>query len=231
LAASRLRLREAQRLMRRVVEEHPNDMEALEALAIWSIHIGDLAAARDVTEQRASTGLLGGTPPANHMLFAHAPERAAELGREAVARHPDHMEIVYQTHRVLLWVGDVEGASRLAARLTLPGENEGRAAIVAMRQACAEGDPGRAEAVFRTLTLGDDDLAGHWLLLKLLGRNAEADALLERLDWPESLYSLSAWLIYPYFDVTLYPQLAAVLAAQGVERPPLAFEPYRCAAA
>jgi len=54
--------------------------------------------------------------------------------------------------------------------------------------------------------------------LQTLGRKAEAEALVRPLDTPGRLFTLSGLLSYTHFDPRPFPNLSAVLEAQGVQR-------------
>jgi TolB-like protein len=64
------------------------------------------------------------------------PSEAAEFSIEVLQRWPNHVGLVYQVHRTLLWAGRIMEASQLADRFNRlsPGNS-----ILNARQACAEG--------------------------------------------------------------------------------------------
>jgi len=52
----------------------------------------------------------------------------------------------------------------------------------------------------------------------LLNRKQEAYDLLKPIYDHDQLYSLSSWLIYPYFDATQFPKLQQILDREGGQR-------------
>ena len=59
-----------------------------------------------------------------------------------------------------------------------------------------------------------------------MNRPDDANQLL--LDASLDVYALASLLNYPYFDHTLFPDLAAKLEQQGIDRPFITSPPYRC---
>ena len=48
------------------------------------------------------------------------------------------------------------------------------------------------------------------------------------LDAGLDIYELASFLNYPYFDHTLFPELAGILEQQSIDRPFVTGPPYRC---
>ncbi len=135
------------------------------------------------------------------------------------------LRVLYHAHRGLLVAGDAARARAvLDEYLKRSGDEIGKL-LMQVRQACAEGRVADADALFATT---GDDASLRWLFLETLGRDAEADALLEELVETESLYGLSGFLVYPSFEARNFPALWKMLTAQGIERPPAIPIPYRC---
>jgi hypothetical protein len=136
---------------------------------------------------------------------------------------------MYQAHRALLSAGDVQAAAQLVPRLLASKLPAGSKMVVEVRQACAEGRTRDADRLLAQLKPGDSDyVSPHWLALNLLGRDDEAAKLLDFMDTPVYFNALSSYLLYPQFDVTRYPNLQAVLTAQGIHRPPAKLPPFAC---
>jgi len=127
----------------------------------------------------------------------------------------------YQAHRIYLYADRIEEAAELARRFIAAATSPTWALMVRIRQACAEGRVGDAEQYysdydFPLLLEGGTNI--QWLALQTLGRKAEAEALVRPLDTPGRLFTLSGLLSYTHFDPRPFPNLSAVLEAQGVQR-------------
>jgi hypothetical protein len=72
------------------------------------------------------------------------------------------------------------------------------------------------------------DRSVRWHLLKLLGREDEAAAILRPYAESGVAYQLADWLAYPQFDPGPFPALVEVLRREGVERPPAVDIPFKC---
>jgi TolB-like protein/tetratricopeptide (TPR) repeat protein len=145
----------------------------------------------------------------------------------ALAADPTSAQVLYQGHRALLHAGRVEQAAELAARFARLGDSGPGALLVQLRQACAEGRLADAERLGASVDREDPN---HWLVLKILGRDAEARPVLAPFDTPEQVTWLRNHLYYPFFDVTELPVLARSLASQGIVRPPPRPMPFACRA-
>jgi hypothetical protein len=127
----------------------------------------------------------------------------------------------YQSHRVYLYADRVEEAAEIGRRYIAAATDPTWTLMVRLRQACAEGRIADADALYAEYSfpeIGESRSNIHWLALKTLGRNEEAEALLRPLDEPSTLYALASLLSYTYFDPRPYPNLASTLSAQGLLR-------------
>jgi hypothetical protein len=88
-------------------------------------------------------------------------------------------------------------------------------------------DQAEAERIFASGVLQADKSA-HWQALHQLGRIKEATELLRPLDQEGSLFILSSYLAYPFFDVTKYPNLQKVLEREQIIMPANQPIPYAC---
>jgi TolB-like protein/Tfp pilus assembly protein PilF len=190
------------------------------------IAVGAYAEARDVLLRAAELGR--GTGPELQVVyqFLHRvdPEAALPLVERALAADPGSRQVLYQGHRALLYAGQIDRAAQLADAFALRDPDSGFSTVMQVRQACAEGRNEDAAAIYERV---EGDVV-QWLMLKTLGRDAEARELLRPLDTPDRLFSLSTYLAYTYFDPTDYPLLAETLARQGIERPPPRPIPFAC---
>ena len=229
-AFNEFRFSDSQRYLESYVKEYPNDAEGLtQLIGIFSNakdkegarpHINrNIEIARD--DAYEINGLL------NNMLFLGFVDEAVSLARESVARFPQHAFILYQSHRVLLWAGFTEEAAALVEpirRSEFPIDN---VLLVLVRQACAEGDRTSAEQYLdQALALDTNDESIGYIGLQILGRPAEAHQLL--VDAEMDNWAIASFLTYPYFDHTLFPEIAGILEQQSIDRRFISGPPYAC---
>jgi TolB-like protein len=227
-----LRLAEALRLAQDYTRRRPNDPYGLDRATWLALMTGDLPLARRFAAAIAQrVGPLGSvSTPMQYMLWARDVPRATQMARQALALHPDSVDIIYQAHRVLLTAGAIKEAAALVPRLGATGLPANMRLMVRMRQACAEGRTADAEQMFRDAALGNQFavLGTKWQELLLLGHTGEAWRLLDRFDTSDKLYALATFSLYPMFDARRYPRLLAVLKTQGIQPLPPQPEPYGC---
>ena len=163
----------------------------------------------------------------NNVLFAGHVDAAEGLARESVQRFPQHAFLAYQAHRVLLWAGHTEEAAALVDSLRRSEFPEENIALVLMRQACAEGDREAAQAFFEGISQYlETQPSTEFIGLMLLGRADEAHQRLVEIELDN--WALASFLIYPYFDHTYFPEMAAILERQGIDRRFIDLPPYAC---
>jgi len=144
---------------------------------------------------------------------------------EALATANPPANLIYQSHRALLYAGMVERAAQVAEDYLRQSDDfEGRK-LVQIRQACAEGRVADADKLFEEV---DPESNSIWLFLKILGRDDEARDLLMPLDTPETIFILSGYMTYRSFEARNFPLLWKKLTAQGIDRPEARLMPYRC---
>jgi TolB-like protein len=224
------RYNDSRRFLESYLLEYPNDAEGLtQLLGIYS-NANDAEGARpyvahsiEISHDDAFrvNGLL------NTLLFLGFTEETVSLARESVARFPQHAFILYQSHRVLLWAGNTEEAAALVEpirRSEFPIEN---VRLVQMRQACAEGDHASAERYLEeALEAYSDDESIGYIGLQILGRPDEANQIL--VDAELDSWAIASFLNYPYFDHTLFPEIADILRQQGIDRSFISGPPNAC---
>jgi TolB-like protein len=223
---------EARRLMSAYAATYPNDLQGVSYLAEWALYAGD----RDDTRRRAE--VLAKAPidwgntiasPISLLLWARDFPRAEAVAREQLRKYPDSIETLYNVHRALLGNGRVAEAAALLPRLEASGLDDSGKFLVRIRQLCAERRGTEAGRLYASAAAaGRLDGVARWYGLDLLGRHAEAAALLSHLDTPAYFNALAAYLVYPQFDVARFPHFDAVLAAQGIRRPPAREPPFAC---
>jgi hypothetical protein len=223
---------DARRLMSAYAATYPNDLQGLSYLAEWALYAGDRDEARRRAEVLAKAPIDWGNTiasPISLLLWARDFPRAGAVAREQSRKYPDSIETLYNVHRALLGDGRVAEAAALLPRLEASGLDGSGKFLVRIRQLCAErrtADAGRLYA--GAAATGRLDGVARWYGLDLLGRHAEAAALLSHFDTPAYCKALGAYLVYPQFDVTRFPRFEAVLAAQGIHRPPAQEPPFAC---
>ncbi len=225
-----LRLRDAIRLYHEYLKDRPNDEQSWFSLAQAAALASEREVSEEVLEHNRVLGQQDAAAANSYVNNAYALGKAsigADYGIEALTRWPTHLDLVYQTHRSLLWAGRVEEAAQMAKRYRQlnPQGNP----LVDARQACAEGRRGDAEAILAGLDPADNYARStRWHILKLLGREAESAEVLRPYADSGVPYQMADWLGYHKFDPTPFPAIMAVLKREGINRPPAVDIPFKC---
>lgn len=232
-ATVNLQLRLALGYLQRYMRERPNDyvMTASDENSVieLAVLLGEKELAMSVVETAAASPSLDAIFAArivNTFFIIGEYAKGREFALQALDRFPYAEGLFYQSHRLLVSGSYIDEARELADRATgieLPREN---LLLIQLRQACADGNIAQAETLATELLSGTSD-AG-WHVLHLMNRIDEATEFLRSLDQPGGLYSLAAYLDYPFFDASQYPNLQRVLEQERIVRP--AYEPisYAC---
>lgn len=228
-----LRLNDSLRLIDEYLALHPNDYDALELKLGLLMDIGDYENAKIVAQQLARVG--GDDPQSlqwamSILVFAGDTAGARTMSEKALERYPDSAFILYQAHRAFLWDGAVDDARPLVRAIEGKELQPFNVELVRLRQACADGQIGSAEAAFaRIEALASQDAnLDLWIPYHMMKGPKEADALLLHFDEADLLYELSNHLSYPYFDPLQFPNLRALLERQGIELKKPIKIPFRC---
>ena len=226
LATAELRGAEAVRLLRRVLENLPNSIDATVALARAALFSRDTEAGILAVDNLLRLGDI--TAIEGYLNFVPRfvlPEPYIASALEQVRRFPHSRSIIYQAHRALLWAGKFEEAHKLYPRLA---EETGRSRwFVDARQACSLGDRGEAEQILRTARQQGSG-ADLWYILVLLGEHEEAARVLKPYELENVPSMLGAFLTYPQFDPRPFPVLMSVLEREGIDWPPPREIPFAC---
>jgi TolB-like protein len=223
---------EALRLNTEYLRERPNDQTAQNYQLLLLADLGaidELRAAIEEFEQRDGYDLVVNTESITRTMLTADKEFVRRFARDALRRLPDRPFIQYQSHRALLFAGDIDGAAALIPAIEASDMPERTRTIIRLRQACAEGKITEARQVFKKFDAKfSDDLSMRWISHKIMGLDDEAHEMLVPLDENGELEALFDFVSYHYFDPRLYPNLVALIRSQGVEpREPLEM-PYRC---
>lgn len=231
-AMKKMQLAQALRLNTEYLEQRPNDQDAqnrqLDLLASLSLDERLLSAINEfqtrdgydiVVVQASMTYILNGGDSGSIRAFV----------KTALERVGDSPFVMYQAHRALLWAGDVDGASGLSTLIQASDLPENSRRMVSLRQACAENRISDATRIYEQLKKEHSDEASTmWIVHSIMGNEKDAIESLIGLDSRDDLSSLGDFLVYAYFDVRPFPNLMALLEAQGIEPREPREIPYRC---
>ena len=229
-ASVELRFKEAIRLYQEYLQERPNDENVQYELISLAVLVSDSELQKEILAYWRERGATDQTAAISYMNVAYSvldPSEAADFGLEVLQRWPNNTGLLYQTHRTLMWAGRILEAKELADRFgrLSPQDN----VLVPARQACAEGRRADAEAIYDAISPDDiDGRSQRWHILKLLGREREAAAVLLPYANSGVPYQIASWLNYDQFDPTPFPAVMAVLKREGVNRPPPVDIPFKC---
>ena len=180
-AKEKLQLGEALRLNTEYLEQRPNDQDAqnrqLELLTDLGM-IDELRAAIEEYERRDGYDIRVTNNSVNFALLTGDREFVRRYALDALRRIPDRPFIQYQSHRSLLWVGDIDNASALLPAIQASDLPEQTRTIALLRQACAEGNRKEARRIYDVMMAKhSDDLSMNWISNKIFGRDEEAQRL------------------------------------------------------
>jgi len=151
------------------------------------------------------------------------------IAYEAVEKLEHNASVMYQVHRLLLWSGDVDGASRVLPIIKnsdLPIEN---LYLADMRQQCADRNYDAAVLLLdKVIAERPDDLGLHWIALKILGDDERAVETFKTVIETEDPGSYEGYLAYAQFDPKPFPEIMDAYAGQGLENREVMELPYRC---
>ena len=223
---------EALRLNTEYLRERPNDQIAQDYQLTLLSDLGaidKLRAAIEEFERKDGYDLVVTQASITASMLTGDKEFARRFTQDALARMPDRPFIQYQSHRTLLYAGDIDGAAALLPAIAASDLPENVRTLSRLRQACAEGKLGEARRIFEKFDAEySDDLSMAWISRKIMGLDDMAHEVLAPLDENRDFDKLSDFVSYHYFDASKYPNLVEQIRSQGVEpRQPLEM-PYRC---
>jgi TolB-like protein/DNA-binding winged helix-turn-helix (wHTH) protein len=217
-AVMQLHFRQAQRLMAQYLAARPRDTSGWEDMAQISAYAGDRQAMVRAARRFNALSLEAGDPRSRAvtlLVMAGRFDEAAALGRRLATMRPDSALVLYQTHRALLWSGDVKTAHTYLDRLERTALPASSKALAELRQACAERRISDAETIYRRLWASPKS-SSRFNAAEMFGDEQAIKDLLSPLDTPDRLPTLMQFMIYPTFDARAFPNLRAALDADGV---------------
>ncbi len=227
-----LNYRSALRLISEFVEARPNDDDAKGLKILLLRRLGRYP------ETYASIETVYGQGGMNRNLASWAVQALRgyddaafkrAFGMEVIDQYPDDVLLRYQVHRLLLWAGDIDGASRLLPMLMNSDLPELNRDLPALRQYCAERRQTDAEKLYkRMVTENPDDLSTLWLSHKIFGDDDAAAQVFMEHDANKDFVTIAAYLAYEHFDPSPYPNLMQKMAGQGIDERKVFELPYRC---
>jgi TolB-like protein len=231
-ARTELKFRQAFRLNGEYLEQRPNDQYA-QLMRLFLI--GDLDLRDQIVDTVNEFYERDGYDPVvtgnslTRLLYSGDNEALNSFARNAVLRFGDSANVMYQAHRALLWIGDIDGASKILPVILASDLPDDSRFLVLLRQACAENRTADAEDLYsKGLQQFADDPSITWISHKIMGNAEEAAATLAEFDAANDMMTMTAFLGYGSFDASPYPNLTALLEAQGIERGEPVTLPYRC---
>ncbi len=231
-ARTEMKYRQALRLNTEYLEQRPNDQAAqfLHLTLLAELDMGD-----EITEAVAEFYERDGYNPVvtstslTRLLYTGEPEILRTYAKNSVERFGDNANVMYQAHRALLWVADIDGASKVLPVILASDLPDDSRYLVLLRQACAENRLADAIRLHtKAMEQFPDEPSIMWLGHKIMGNKEEAVETLMEFDAKGDTMTMTAFLSYGSFDATPYPNLMTVLEAQGIERGEVIKLPYQC---
>jgi TolB-like protein len=227
-----MKYRQALRLNTEYLEQRPND----QAAQILQLNLlADLDMRDEVTEAVTEFYERDGYNPfvtgvsLTRLLYSGEPETLRTYAKNAVERFGDNANVMYQAHRALLWVDDIDGASKVLPVILASDLPDDSRYLVLLRQACAEN---RLADAIRLHTKGNeqhaDDASITWIGHLIMGNEEQAVEALMAFDDEQDMITMTSFLGYGTFDPRPYPNLMAVLESQGIEWSEPVETPYQC---
>jgi len=231
-ARTEFKYRQALRLNNQYLEQRPNDQSAqLMRLTL----LGDLDLRDEISDTVSTFFERDGFDPVvtgislTRLLYSGDTELLRSFAKNAIDRFGDNANVMYQAHRDLLWVGDIDGASKVLPVILASDLPDDSRHLVLLRQACAENRLADADRLYTKAIV---QFAGNtsiiWLSHLIMGNEEEAVETLMDYDSKNDMITMAAFLGYGSFDATPYPNLTSLLESQGLERGELVKIPYQC---
>ena len=231
-ARTEMKYRQALRLNTEYLEQRPNDQSA----QILQLNLlAELSMSDQIDEaiveyyERDGFDTIVTSVSVTMLVYAGEPETLRTFTKNAIARFENDVNVLYQAHRALLWVSDIDGASKLVPIIQASDLPEDSRYLVMLRQACAENrlaDATRLHTRGNAQNVGDASIT--WLGHRIMGNDEEAVDTLMAYDDAQDMITMTSFLGYGTFDPRPFPNLMAVLAGQGIDRAEVVDMPYQC---
>ena len=231
-ARTEMKLQQALRLNADYLEQRPNDQlaQVIHIILLAELDRRDeIARVAAEFDERDGYDMYVMINSITQLLFSGDNEALREFVDKALARMGDNPDIIYQVHRALLWLGDIDGASKVVPIIQESYMPEDSRYLVSLRQACAENRVADAERLFTNAAdLLADNPSIAWLSHLILGDNEQAIDVLRKYDAKNDMTTMTSFLTYGTFDAMQFPNLTALLESEGIERGELIKPPYQC---
>ena len=231
-AVAEVKLRQALQLSYEFLEARPHDRQA------QSRHLNLLAQLNkfdEISEVAFEFFERDGFDPAVtgrsiHTMIYSNDEKAIREFLDLVNEHLNNSKVVmYQAHRGLLSIGEVDRARELHDQLIASDLRSSLKAHTRLRQLCAEGRVDEAQQLYVEANAALANARSFpWLSASTMGYPDRGLAALHQFDADGNLYAVAGFLLYGTFDPRPFPNLMAHLEIHGNETGHVSEVPYRC---
>ena len=231
-ARSELRFRRALHLNSDYLKQRPNDQSAhiLQLILLSELGMYDTIpeAVADFYERDGYDQIVT-VQSIQQLQYSGDTGALEEFVARALDRFGDNPNVLYQAHRALLWLGDIDGASKVVPIIHSSYMPDDSNFLVSLRQLCAENRVADADRLLANSTeILEDNPSISWLAHRILGNDEEAFEVLAEYDDMNDIRTMQSFLSYRIFDAGLYPNLMAILEPQGIDRGEVIEVPYQC---
>jgi tetratricopeptide (TPR) repeat protein len=231
-ARTEMKLQQALRLNTDYLEQRPNDQlaQVIHITLLSELDMRDeIPKVAAIFDERDGYDMYVMINSINQLLFTGNNEALREQVDKALERMGDNPDIIYQAHRGLLWLGDIDGASKVVPIIQASYMPEDSRYLVALRQACAENRVADAQRLFTNASeIIIDNPSIAWLSHLILGNKEETIDALREYDARGDMTTMTSFLTYGTFDARPYPNLMALLESERIERGEPIKPPYQC---
>jgi TolB-like protein/DNA-binding winged helix-turn-helix (wHTH) protein len=231
-AVAEVKLRQALQLSYEFLEARPHDRQA------QGRHLNLLAQLNkfdEIAEVAFEFFERDGFDPAVtgrsiHTMIYGNDEKAIREFLGLVNEHLNNSTVVmYQAHRGLLSIGEVDRARELHDQLIAGDLRTSLKAHTRLRQLCAEGRVEEAQQLYLEANAALANARSFpWLSASTMGYSDRGLASLHQFDSDGNLYAVAGFLLYGTFDPRPFPNLMAHLEIHGNETGHVSEVPYRC---
>ena len=162
------------------------------------------------------------------LFYSGSPDLIVENVNKILAKDPDDMNAVYQSHKAYLWAMDIDSARIALQKILASPWAESSKSLAQLRQACAENRKNDAQRFLAEVLEKTDRLQVIWGAYMAIGDDDRASKLLQEYDEQRRFHELSALLFYGELDFTNLPNLSAQLSGQGIVDRQVFDIPFRC---